>query len=326
MKFWSNRRVLVTGGSGLVGSRLVETLMKQGAILSVLISEENPTSPLIRSKLIGECITYFGSLAEYRTVERAVCEFEPEVVFHLGAQTIVGKALTNPKLTFESNVQGTWNLLEAIRINAPKIHSILVASSDKAYGTAQKLPYDENYPLRGEGPYDVSKSCTDLIAQSYGVTYGMPIAIARCGNIYGPGDCNWSRIVPGTIKSLFRNEQPLLRSNGTNLRDYIYVDDVVSAYKCLSENKSRWSPGEAFNFSNDRAYSVMEIYTQICQAMNGGYVEPNILNITPSEIQDQHLTSAKANHELNWYSEYSLEVGLNLTIPWYKEVLNESKF
>lgn len=319
---WSSRRVLVTGGTGLVGSRLVEFLIKKKAIVAVLVSEEIPTSPLIRSGQINSCITYFGSLAEYRVVEHAISDFEPEVVFHLGAQTIVGKAISNPRLTFESNIQGTWNLLEAIRLNSQEIQSILVASSDKAYGTSKTLPYDENFPLHGDGPYDVSKSCTDLLAQSYGTTYEMPVAVARCGNIYGPGDCNWSRIVPGSIKSLFLNEQPILRSNGTNLRDYIFVDDVVAAYISLAENKQKWHPGDSFNFSNDRAYSVLEIYQEICKVVKGKYVEPKILNSTRNEIQDQHLSSVKAKQVLNWSSEYSLESGLSLTAPWYEELLN----
>jgi CDP-glucose 4,6-dehydratase len=323
-KDWTNRRVLVTGGTGLVGSRLVELLIQKNSRIAILVNEENPTSPLIRTGLINKCTTYYGSLAEYRVVEHVISDFEPEVVIHLGAQTIVGKAINNPKLTFESNIQGTWNLLEAVRINARDIQSILVASSDKAYGTGKTLPYDESFPLHGDGPYDVSKSCTDLIAQSYAITYGMPIAIARCGNIYGPGDCNWSRIVPGTIKSLFLNEQPILRSNGTNLRDYIYVDDVVAAYTSLAENDLKWQPGDSFNFSNDRAYSVSEIYGEICQVVKGGFVEPIILNSATSEIQDQHLTSAKAKQVLNWSSAYTLKAGLELTVPWYAEVMKEA--
>jgi CDP-glucose 4,6-dehydratase len=320
-KILRDQRVLVTGASGLVGSKLVQRLIDMEAKVAILLIEESPESLLVRNRLLEKCTVYSGSLADYSFVERSVCDFEPEIVFHLGAQTIVGKAIQNPKVTFEANIQGTWNLLEAIRLNVPEIQSIAVASSDKAYGTSKVLPYDESFPLHGDGPYDVSKSCTDLISQSYGTTYSLPVVIARCGNIYGPGDFNWSRIVPGTLRALFKDEMPIIRSNGSNLRDYIFVDDVVNAYLNLAVNRLSWQPGEAFNFSNDKAYSVMEIYTVICDVVKGKYVEPKIMNLAINEIQDQHLTSEKANKILNWESQYSLKEGLQLTAPWYKEIL-----
>lgn len=320
-KILGDQRVLVTGATGLVGSKLVQRLIDMKAKVAVLLVEESPESLLVRNKLLKKCTVYSGNLADYSFVERSVCDFEPEIVFHLGAQTIVGKAIQNPKVTFEANIQGTWNLLEAIRLNVHEIKSISVASSDKAYGTSEVLPYDESFPLHGDGPYDVSKSCTDLISQSYGTTYDLPVVIARCGNIYGPGDLNWSRIVPGTLRALFKDETPVIRSNGSNLRDYIFVDDVVNAYLNLAANRMRWQPGEAFNFSNDKAYSVMEIYTAICDVVLGKYVEPKIMNLAMNEIQDQHLTSEKAGRTLNWESQYSLEEGLQLTAPWYKKNL-----
>ena len=320
-KTLKDQRVLVTGATGLVGSKLVQRLIDMKANVAVLLIEESPESLVVRNRLLEKCTVYSGNLADYSFVERSVCDFEPEIVFHLGAQTIVGKAIQNPKVTFEANIQGTWNLLEAIRLNVPGIQSISVASSDKAYGTSKVLPYDETFPLHGDGPYDVSKSCTDLISQSYGTSYDLPIVIARCGNIYGPGDFNWSRIVPGTIRALFKDEMPVIRSNGSNLRDYIFVDDVVNAYLNLAVNRLRWQSGEAFNFSNDQAYSVMEIYSEICDVVKGKYVEPKIMNLAINEIQDQHLTSEKANRTLDWEAQYSLKEGLQLTARWYGEIL-----
>jgi CDP-glucose 4,6-dehydratase len=319
-----NRRVLVTGGTGLVGSKLVEALLSKAASVAVIISETIPSSPIVKNGLLEQCKQYFGDLADYHLVERVINDFEPEIVFHLGAQTIVGKSNKNPKLTFESNIQGTWNILEALRLNAPDVESISVASSDKAYGTSDFLPYDETFALHGDGPYDVSKSCTDLIAQSYGHTYNMPVVVARCGNIYGAGDSNWSRIVPGTFKSLLLNQQPVLRSNGTNLRDYIFLDDVVSAYLNLASNVNRWQPGDAFNFSNEKAYSVLEIYREICEVISGEYVQPKILGTAANEIQDQHLSSAKALSILEWKAENNLQSGLRMTAPWYQTLFDGS--
>jgi CDP-glucose 4,6-dehydratase len=263
-----------------------------------------------------------GDLRNYKDVSRAVFANECTDIFHLGAQTIVGTALQDPISTFESNIQGTWNVMEAARQSNGGVKSVVVASSDKAYGSSVHLPYLENLPLHGDGPYDVSKSCTDLIAQSYGSTYGVPATIARCGNIYGGGDLNWSRIVPGTMRDLLNAKRQVLRSDGTFVRDYVHVDDVVSAYLRLSEvSQSKNLNGEAFNFSRDEPLSVLELYREISIIVTGKYIEPEIRNTAKSEIKDQHLNSSKAQTMLDWKSSISLQNGLEKTFNWYKTFL-----
>ena len=212
--------------------------------------------------------------------------------------------------------------MEAARQSNGAVKSVVVASSDKAYGSSNQLPYLENFPLHGDGPYDVSKSCTDLIAQSYGSTYGIPVTIARCGNIYGGGDLNWSRIVPGTIRDLLNNKRPVLRSDGTFVRDYVHVDDVVSAYLKLAEvSQSKNLNGEAFNFSRDEPLSALNIYREISMAVLGRYVEPEIQNTAKTEIKNQHLNSGKAQSVLGWKSSINLKNGLEKTFNWYKTFL-----
>jgi CDP-glucose 4,6-dehydratase len=322
MSFWNNKSVLVTGATGLVGSWLVRDLLEKGARVTALVLDNDPSSQLIRSGDYNLISIINGDLRYYKDVSRAIFINECTDIFHLGAQTIVGTALQDPISTFESNIQGTWNVLEAARQSNGVIKSVVVASSDKAYGSSDQLPYLENFPLHGDGPYDVSKSCTDLIAQSYGSTYGVPVTIARCGNIYGGGDLNWSRIVPGTIRDLLSNNRPILRSDGTFVRDYVHVDDVVSAYLRLSEvSQTKNLNGEAFNFSRDEPLSVLDLYREISMTVRGKYVEPDIQNIANSEIKDQHLNSDKAHSVLAWNSSITLQSGLEKTFEWYKTYL-----
>ena len=319
MSSWKGRRVLVTGATGLVGSWLVKKLLSEQAEVFGLVLDADPQSELIRSGDIGKIKVTKGDLRNAKDVFKAVSESNCEVIFHLGAQTIVGTALNDPMWTFESNIAGTWNLLEAVRQAGNQIISVVVASSDKAYGSSETLPYIESFSLHGEGPYDVSKSCTDLIAQSYGKTYGLPVTVARCGNIYGGGDLNWSRIVPGTIRNLIEGTQPVIRSDGKFIRDYVYVLDIVDAYLHLAlETAKGQINGEAFNFSRDEPLSVMNIYTQICKTFNDLYIEPIILNSAKNEIKDQHLDSSKAKNVLGWRSNFTLSQGLIETINWYK--------
>ena len=324
MSSWKGRRVLVTGATGLVGSWLVKKLLTLEADVHGLVLDADPDSELIRSGDITRITVTNGDLRIPMDVSRAVKNSNCEVIFHLGAQTIVGTALNDPMWTFESNIAGTWNLLEAVRESGSQVKSVVVASSDKAYGTSDVLPYLEGFSLHGEGPYDVSKSCTDLIAQSYGKTYDLPVTVARCGNIYGGGDLNWSRIIPGTIRSLIQGTQPEIRSDGSFTRDYVYVMDIVDAYMHLAvETEKGKINGEAFNFSRDEPLSVMVLYKQICQAFNNSYVEPKILNSSKNEIKDQHLDSSKAKKVLGWKSNFTLTNGLTETVNWYKTNLTK---
>ncbi len=318
---WKERRVLVTGATGIVGSWLTEELVRLGAYVVAHIRDDDPQSRFYRDGIAEHCSIVAGDLADFGTLKRAMNDHETEIVFHLGAQTIVGSALRDPLECFESNIRGTYNLLEAARQLPSVVKSVVIASSDKAYGESEVLPYTEDMPLRGSHPYDVSKSCTDLLGHTYAHTYGMNVTIARCGNIYGGGDLNWSRIVPGTIRSFLAGSQPVLRSDGTMIRDYIYVRDVVSAYVLLAENAAREDVrGGAFNFSPESEYSVLDIVDAVADAM-GTVAEPVILNNAKAEIKNQTLDSSKAKHVLGWSCKYTLDEGLRETVNWYRPFL-----
>jgi CDP-glucose 4,6-dehydratase len=320
--FWNNKRVLITGASGLVGSWLTKALIEKKAYVIILLRDYDPQSELIRSQVIAQTHVVNGALEDFFSIERAINEHEVDTVIHLGAQTIVGTALRHPLPTFEANIRGTYNLLEACRIHKNLVKRILVASSDKAYGSSDTLPYTEEMPLNGKHPYDVSKSCTDLLASSYAHTYGLPITIARCGNIYGGGDLNWSRIIPGTIKSLFCGHPPEIRSNGLFTRDYIYIQDVVQAYLTLAEQTEKEAVRfQGFNFGPNRPYTVIEIVETIQKLMDRTELKPRILNSSQGEIKDQTLCSKKAENLLGWKPTYTLESGLAETIQWYKSHL-----
>ena len=319
---WSDRRVLVTGATGMVGSWLTRRLVDANAYVVALVPDWDPQSELIRSGTIDRVNVVNGRLEDYDTVERAINGHEVDSVFHLGAQTIVGTAYRAPRQTFESNIQGTWNVLESCRMLDNLVQRIVVASSDKAYGAQPILPYTEEMPLTGRAPYEVSKSCTDLITTSYAETYDLPVLIARCGNIFGGGDLNWSRIVPGTFRSLIRGEQPIIRSDGTFLRDYLHVDHIVDAYLQLA--KFADCPeyrGQGFNFSDENPLTVMEIYNSCCAAAGRPGTEPLILDNTVSEIHDQYLDSSRARDELGWTVSASLESSLERTYAWYDDLL-----
>jgi CDP-glucose 4,6-dehydratase len=321
---WSKRRVFVTGASGIVGSWLVKRLVRESAYVVALIHDWDPQTELIRSGDISKVSVVNGELEHYATIERAINEHEIDTVFHLAAQPIVSTALRNPLPTFETNIRGSYHVLEACRVHRGLVKQVVVASSDKAYGDAETLPYTEDMPLHGRHPYDVSKSCTDLIALSYAHTYRLPIAVARCGNIYGGGDLNWSRIVPGTIRSVLQGERPILRSNGLYTRDYIFVDDVVSAYMATADAVSRDEiAGQAFNFSPESRVSVIEITRQLLRLMGRDDLEPVILDQVTAEIKDQYLDASKARRLLNWTPRFTLEQGLAETIRWYRAFLGQ---
>jgi CDP-glucose 4,6-dehydratase len=317
---WRDRPVLVTGATGLVGSWLTKQLVDAGADVVCLVRDWIPQSESVRSGTLERVKVMRGEIRDRDTLERALGEFEINTVFHLAAQTIVGIANRNPISTFESNIGGTWNVLEACR-RSPSIKAIVVASSDKAYGSQEKLPYSEASPLAGRHPYDVSKSCADLLAQSYGATYGLPVAITRCGNFYGGGDLNWNRIVPGTIRSIIHGERPIIRSNGKLVRDYFYVEDGVAAYMLLAEklltDGNKMMCGRAYNFSNETSLTVADLVLLIIEKMNS-HLEPDILNMSSNEIEVQSLSAVRARQELGWRPVFTLEEGLTKTISWYR--------
>ena len=321
--YWSDKRVLVTGASGMVGSWLTRWLSESGAYTVAFIADTDPQSELIRSGIINKINVINGRLENYDDIERAINNHEVDSIFHLGAQPIVGAADRAPRHTFESNIQGTWNLLDACRTLTPLVKRIVVASSDKAYGTQSVLPYTEDMSMNGDHPYEVSKSCTDLISTTYAHTYGTPVTIARCGNIYGGGDLNWNRIIPGTFRALLRGEQPILRSDGTFIRDYLHVDDVVSAYLALGENSDKPEfAGHGFNFSDESPLTVMQIFSAICEAAGKPNTKPVVLNEATGEIKDQYLDSTKAREVLGWHARVSLQDGLKKSFSWYSNLLN----
>jgi CDP-glucose 4,6-dehydratase len=319
---WRGRRVFVTGATGIVGSWLVPELLSQGASVVVLIRDWDPQTELVRSGCIQRTSVVQGALEDYNVVERAINEHDIDTVFHLGAQTIVGTALRSPLPTFEANIRGSYNLLEACRIHKSLVKRVVIASSDKAYGDSAVLPYTEDMPLAGRHPYDVSKSCTDLLATTYSHTYGTPVAIVRCGNIYGGGDLNWSRIVPGTIRSCLNEERPIIRSDGKFLRDYIYVKDVVAAYLAVAMALDKRDMHEhAYNISPERAVTVLDIVNEIQKLLNATHLEPDIRNEARSEIRDQYLSCTRATEVLKWAPRFTLTDGLRETISWYRGFL-----
>lgn len=305
----------------MVGSWLTRALVEAGSYVVALVPDWDPQSELLRSGTINSVNVVNGRLEDYEAVERSINGHEVDTVFHLGAQTIVGTADRSPRATFRSNIEGTWNVLDACRLMGGMVERIVVASSDKAYGE-QELPYVESMPLEGRHPYEVSKSCTDLLTTSYAVTYGLPAAIARCGNIYGGGDLNWSRIIPGTFRSILEGKQPVLRSDGTFVRDYLHVNDVVGAYIALAENVHRNDVvGRGFNFSDESPLSVMQIYTACCEAAGKPGLAPLILNKAQGEIKDQYLDATLARSALNWSAKVKLKDGLSKTFSWYRDLI-----
>lgn len=277
-----------------------------------------PQSNLYQGEHIKKMNIVRGSLEDLAVIERALGEYEIDTVFHLAAQAIVGVANRNPISTFEANILGTWNILEACRKH-PLIKRVIVASSDKAYGDQENLPYDENMPLQGKHPYDVSKSCADLISHTYFHTYGLPVCITRCGNLYGGGDLNFNRIIPQTIQLVLNGEAPEIRSDGTFVRDYFYIEDAVQAYLLLAEKMEENNlAGEAFNFSNEIQLTVLELVEKILKKMNSN-LKPKVLNQGSNEIKHQYLSAEKARKLLNWTPAYTIDEGLEKTIEWYTE-------
>jgi CDP-glucose 4,6-dehydratase len=323
-QFWLDRRVFVTGATGLLGSWLCRALHDAGADVVVLIRDWVPESEFFQNDAFSSATVIRGDLVDEELLERVLNEYEIETVFHTAAQTIVGTANRGPLSTFESNVRGTWCLLEAVR-RSPLVKQTIVASSDKAYGEHDELPYKEDAPLQGRHPYDVSKSCADLIARSYAHTYDLPICITRCGNLFGGGDLNWNRLIPGTIRSVVRGEAPIVRSDGTYIRDYFYVEDAAMAYMMLAEKMAADNKiaGEAFNFSNELQLDVLGVTRQILTLMGSDGLEPVVLDQATNEIKHQYLSAEKARNVLGWTPQFTLDKGLERTIGWYRSFLSK---
>lgn len=316
---WRKRNVFVTGCTGLLGAWLTKALVERGANVTGLVRDNVPRANFALLKLNQQICTVRGEVENYFLLERIINEYEIDTVFHLAAQTIVTIANRNPIATFETNIKGTWNLLEACRRN-PTVKRIIIASSDKAYGEHEVLPYTETAPLKGSHPYDVSKSCADLLAFAYHKTYELPVCITRCGNFYGGGDLNFNRIVPGTIRSALFNEPPVIRSDGTYIRDYIYILDAVEAYLLIAEKMDELPiQGEAFNFSNELQLTVLDLTRKILSLVGKEDLEPVVLSETRGEIRHQYLSAGKARKILGWTPRYTVEEGIKETIGWYKE-------
>ncbi|MBS5884088.1 MAG: GDP-mannose 4,6-dehydratase [Clostridium sp.] len=320
--FWNNKNVFITGGTGFLGSYLVKKLVNYGANVTILVRDYIPQSNIYRGEEYKKVNVVHGTLEDYLLIERTLGEYEIDTVFHLAAQAIVGVANRNPLGTFKSNIEGTWNILEAAR-KSPLIKRVIVASSDKAYGDQEKLPYDENMPLQGKHPYDVSKSCADLIAQTYYETYKLQVCITRCGNLYGGGDLNFNRIIPQSIQSILNKEAPVIRSDGSFIRDYFYIEDAVDAYINLAEKVVELNlGGQAFNFSNEIQLTVLELVNKILKIM-GSSMKPIILNQGSNEIIHQYLSAKKARTVLGWSPNYTIDEGLSKTIEWYTDFLKK---
>jgi CDP-glucose 4,6-dehydratase len=317
--FWRHRRVLVTGCTGLVGSWTVRALLERGAHVVGLIRDAVPGSELIRSSLVERIDVVHGCVEDISLLERTLAEYEIETVFHLAAQTIVGIANHSPLSTFETNIKGTWCLLEAAR-RSGAVAQLIVASSDKAYGEQRQLPYTEDAPLDGRHPYDASKSCADILALTYHKTYGLPVCVTRCGNFYGGGDLNWNRIVPGTIRSVLFGQRPVIRSDGRFVRDYFYVKDGADAYlhlaECMAGNPEVL--GQAFNFSTEIRVTVLELVERLLQII-GSDLQPDIHSSTANEIVHQYLSASKARRMLAWQPAHTLDTALSETVDWYRE-------
>jgi CDP-glucose 4,6-dehydratase len=316
--YWKGKTVFVTGATGLMGSWLVKALLREGAEVVALVRDQAPKSMLVREGLVQRIAVVSGDLESLPTMQRAIAEYQPHTVFHLAAQPLVQVAKIDPVGTLRANVMGTWNVLEACRL-ADK-SNVVVASSDKAYGANESLPYLESHPLQGRYPYDVSKSCTDLITQMYCATFGLKTAIARCGNLFGGGDLNYSRTIPGVIQATLAGERFVIRSDGKFVRDFLYVKDAAESYLRLGERLAEdpSTAGEAFNFSLGLRLTVLDIVNMVLKIMNRTDLEPVIQNIASSEIREQYLDATKARQQLGWSPKYGMEEALRETIAWYK--------
>lgn len=317
---WLGRRVLITGVGGFVGSGLAAALVDRGSDV-VGVIRDSPGARLLEVLGIATRITTVtGSITDRRLIERVLQEYEIQTVFHLAAQTLVGVANAYPISTFESNIAGTWHVLEAAR-RSRSVGAVVVASSDKAYGDQPALPYREDTPLAGRYPYDASKVCTDVLAGCYATSFELPVAITRCANIYGPGDLNWSRLIPGTIRSLLEGQRPVIRSDGTAERDYLFLSDAVDGYLAVAEALPR-EAGEAFNLGTQRPTAVLDVVDRILALSGRDDLSPDVLGTATGEIDRQSLASGKARERLGWTARVDLDEGLATSFRWYRDHLD----
>ncbi len=316
--FWDSKSVLVTGAGGFKGSHVVEELSKSKANIISLIKESDPKSYFNLNKLGDRSIVFWGDLKDRGKIEDIVSRFSIDIIFHLGAQPLVQAARKNPRETLESNIMGTINVLEAARLY--KVDRTLIVSSDKAYGLSENLPYKEDFKLQGKDVYDVSKSCVDMISQTYSIVYGLPLTIARCANVFGPGDLNMDRIVPGTMESIIKNKPLEIRSDGKMIREYIYVKDAADAYISLLENFDK-TRGEVFNVASKNVLSVLEIVNKISSVLDKK-IETRILNNAKYEIPKQCLDGSKIKECIGFECKTKFEEAIKETYNWYERVLN----
>jgi CDP-glucose 4,6-dehydratase len=320
MAAYAGTSVLVTGGQGFIGSWLSERLLDERARVVVPRRDAEPESRFVGEGIEQRCTIALCDLTDHDSIVRVLNEHEVSTVFHLAAQTIVGTAARSPLSTFEANVRGTYNLLEACR-TLGTVERVVVASSDKAYGNHEQLPYREDAPLRPAFPYDVSKACADLIARAYAASYGLPVAVTRLANVYGPGDLNWSRIVPDTARALARGQRPLIRSDGTPERDYLYVDDAIEVYLAVAASLGGdgVAAGRAWNAGRDEPVSVLQLVEELIE-ISGRNLEPEVHGRgTPGgEIDRQWLDSSAIREELGWEPRVELGEGLRRSWEWYE--------
>jgi CDP-glucose 4,6-dehydratase len=322
--FWSARSVFVTGATGLLGGWLVRQLLEEGAEVVALVRDGNPRSMLVREGLISRISVVNGGLEDGDLLRRALTEYSVQTIFHLAAQPLVGVAKSDPVGTLRANVEGTWNVLEAARVAA--VGQTIVASSDKAYGESSNLPYTEDHPLRGRYPYDVSKSCADLISSMYAHTYGLPVAVVRCANLFGGGDLNFSRTIPGVIKATLSGERFRIRSDGKFVRDFLYVKDAADAYLLVARELAQYPDraGEAFNFSLAVRLTVLDVVRSVLELMGRSDLAPVIENRASAEIREQYMSCEKARTLLSWRPRFGMEAALRETIEWYSAYFGES--
>ena len=323
INFWEGKKVFITGCNGFIGSWLTYELFKQGADITGLIRDQIIRTNLHLLQLEKKINIVHGDVIDFNCLRRCFAEYDIDTVFHLAAQPIVTVALKDPIGTFKANIEGTWNILEVSRqIN---VQRLIIASSDKAYGTHKELPYDETFPLNGQFPYDVSKTCSDLIAQTYFNTYELPVCITRNANIYGGGDLNFNRIIPETIKSILSGKDPVIRSNGEFIREFFYVKDAVKSYLLVAENLHRKNiMGRAFNFGSTEKIKIIDLVNKIIKLSGNRNIKPIILDEVKKEITDQYLSCKLAESVFKWKPDYMLEEGLKETYNWYKEYFRKT--